>query len=110
MGGYAAIAILAVFPVAHCATGGPSRFTRLLSSRPLVWIGRRSYGIYLFHLPIIEALEPLGRGRPGAPYVAAVSSAVATLVLAWASYRFVESRWIVTGRPAVTTPPGPIAM
>jgi peptidoglycan/LPS O-acetylase OafA/YrhL len=47
---------------------GPSKLgSLLLESSPLVSIGRLSYGIYLYHMPIISWLgdEGLGWGHPG---------------------------------------------
>lgn len=49
-GGFQAMAVLSVLVVAGVATGeGP--LAGLLATRPLVWIGRRSYGIYLWSWP-----------------------------------------------------------
>jgi peptidoglycan/LPS O-acetylase OafA/YrhL len=36
----------------------PGRFAAAMSLGPLVWIGRRSYGIYLLHWPLIVAMGP----------------------------------------------------
>jgi peptidoglycan/LPS O-acetylase OafA/YrhL len=36
----------------------PGRFAAVMSVAPLVWIGRRSYGIYLLHWPLIVAMGP----------------------------------------------------
>jgi peptidoglycan/LPS O-acetylase OafA/YrhL len=59
---------------------------RLLESRPLLWVGRRSYGLYLWHWPIFwAALHHWGHAR--------IASAVAlplTFLFAWASYRWIE--------------------
>lgn len=42
---------------------GPTRIgTIVLESTPLVWTGRISYGLYLFHIPIIRFLNPPGLG------------------------------------------------
>jgi peptidoglycan/LPS O-acetylase OafA/YrhL len=42
---------------------GPSRLSSLLlESSPLVYVGRISYGLYLFHIPIIQWLRPAGLG------------------------------------------------
>ena len=35
-----------------------SRFAPLLSARPIVWIGQRSYGIYLWHWVIFQVTRP----------------------------------------------------
>jgi peptidoglycan/LPS O-acetylase OafA/YrhL len=60
---------------------------RLLSLRPLVYIGQISYGIYLWH-QIIFAL-PLGQGYPAAALGVSI-----TVVVASASYRFVEKPFL----------------
>ncbi len=65
----------------------PSRLSSLvLESAPLVGIGRISYGLYLYHIPIIALLGPLGLGHP------ATAFAVAGLTLASAllSYFLIE--------------------
>jgi peptidoglycan/LPS O-acetylase OafA/YrhL len=55
-GGSALYAVLACVVIAGALQAGGLR--RLLSFEPLPWIGRLSYGIYLFHWPIIVWLVP----------------------------------------------------
>jgi peptidoglycan/LPS O-acetylase OafA/YrhL len=63
---------------------------RLLSLEPLVWIGRRSYGLYLYHLPIFEAMEPL-RHHGKLNFIAvSLARVAASLVVCGLSYRFIE--------------------
>jgi peptidoglycan/LPS O-acetylase OafA/YrhL len=66
-----------------------SAAARCFAVAPLAWVGRRSYGIYLLHIPVIELLAfRLGVERlPGWAMVAAVAG---TVVPAAAMYRFVE--------------------
>src|SRR5262249_10364946 len=55
-GGSAAYAILACIVIAGSMEAGILH--RVLSVQPLAWIGRLSYGLYLFHWPVIAWLVP----------------------------------------------------
>ncbi len=55
-GGSALYAVLACIVIAGALQ--PGVLQRILSFEPLPWIGRLSYGIYLFHWPIIVWLVP----------------------------------------------------
>jgi len=71
-------------------TGTP--VNRLLSSSALRWLGRRSYGIYLWHWPLLVVLRSrLDEPGPGPrALLLAILTVVLTLVLAGLSWRFVE--------------------
>ncbi len=63
--------------------------SRAMSVRPLVWIGRRSYGIYLWHWPIFVVTRP-GQDLTLPGWQLLGLRLGATLVAAELSYRFVE--------------------
>ncbi|MGX5680882.1 acyltransferase family protein [Schumannella luteola] len=68
--------------------GGTWSTAYLGSAGPVQVVGRISYSIYLWHWPIIVLL-PFVLGRtPG--YKWGIAIVVATLALAWLTYRFVE--------------------
>jgi peptidoglycan/LPS O-acetylase OafA/YrhL len=63
--------------------------TRLLRTRPLVFIGDISYSWYLWHWPFIVFAVLLWPSSPVAPLIAALASLAPALF----SYRFVEQRF-----------------
>jgi peptidoglycan/LPS O-acetylase OafA/YrhL len=64
-----------------------SQLGRALGCGPLRWIGVRSYGIYLWHYPIIVLTTPAS----GSESLARVAAQIgATLVVAALSWRFIE--------------------
>ena len=69
-----------------CVGGGP--IARVLSLRPLVWIGMVSYGAYLWHFPVAIELDSARTGLTGGALLAV--RVAATFVLAAASYYLVE--------------------
>jgi peptidoglycan/LPS O-acetylase OafA/YrhL len=78
-------AALLIASASHPAT----RLGRVFGSSPLVWIGKRSYGIYLWHWPIMALSRPhLDVQMPLGLLV--LLQTLLTLVLAAASYRYVE--------------------
>jgi peptidoglycan/LPS O-acetylase OafA/YrhL len=63
----------------------------LLSNNILRWIGRRSYGIYLYHFPIFIALGILIREHSPVNYFLVTALRVAlTIFVAEVSYQFIE--------------------
>ncbi|MFE9605543.1 acyltransferase family protein [Streptomyces hokutonensis] len=85
--GFLAAAVLTACVVAALDLCPESWPTRLLSLSVPVWIGRNlSYGMYLWHYPVIRLLHDLGvRGDPLLP-----AGLAATLAAALASYVLVE--------------------
>lgn len=69
----------------------------MASSKPFDYLGKISYGIYLWHLPVILSLKTLDLAA-GVPYLTAVI--VGTLLLAAFSYHMLESPWIERARRA----------
>ncbi|HVU51026.1 MAG TPA: acyltransferase [Polyangia bacterium] len=95
LGGFSAVAVAGAFLIVHGSTGEPSPLNRLLQRPLLVWVGKRSYGIYVYHLAFLEVLEPLRRSGSAVNFVLVTAlRAAATLSFAALSYRFVESRII----------------
>lgn len=69
------------------AAFGDGPLVRVLSWRPLVHLGVISYGVYLWHYPLLYILH--GFGIEG--WTAAVAAAAATLIVCELSFRFVEA-------------------
>ncbi|HYP89556.1 MAG TPA: acyltransferase family protein [Polyangiaceae bacterium] len=69
--------------------------SQLLASSPLVWLGKRSYSLYLWHWPLLAALRVhLNRSLSLGEALFAVAAA---LLLAEASFRWVETPFRESG-------------
>jgi peptidoglycan/LPS O-acetylase OafA/YrhL len=82
--------LLPTVGTALCLAGGAAgtgRISRVLGSRWLVPIGVISYSAYLWHWPLLAILR-YGYGDPG--WLSGLAVIGVTLVLAWATYRYVE--------------------
>lgn len=67
-----------------------SRLAKFASLKPFVWVGQRSYGIYLWHYPIILLLKPLNGPGPYAWWFVLAVFAI-TFTISALSYTFVEN-------------------
>lgn len=86
-GGYLIVAALSAVVIAACAgSAGSSWLVRCLSFRPLLWLGRRSYGFYLFHSSMLTVA---GAWFPDVWVKLAVGGAL-SLVACAVSWRLVE--------------------
>ena len=96
--------------VAGAAAGGWGP-ERLLRARPLQWVGRISYSLYLWHWPFVAAaasLAGVGSGGPDSlPVAWGLAAVLVSVVPAWLSFRYVEEPVRAHGRVlARRVPPG----
>ena len=88
-GGTLLCSVLAVGLIA-ASTRPESPLTRMLSTRPLVWLGKRSYGIYLWHYPLFLLMNP-SADVSDTPWWATILQIALVIAVSALSYRFVET-------------------
>ena len=88
-GGFLLMAIAAVGAVIAASGPQDTSLARALSQRPLVWLGVRSYGLYLWHWPVFVLLDSQRTGMGGVGLLAL--RLATTVLLAFASYRLIEA-------------------
>jgi peptidoglycan/LPS O-acetylase OafA/YrhL len=104
-GGSTILALTAAVLIAHTSQQPDSPFSRVLSARPLAWIGQRSYGIYLWHVPLIALVA--------ATHTSSIVQLVVKLVLVFLlpalSYRYLETPFLRVKRRLGAAPAPPRA-
>ncbi|WP_071053753.1 acyltransferase [Pseudofrankia sp. BMG5.36] len=88
-GGFTGVALLAAALILALDQGRPTWLFRVIGCRPLAWLGRISYGFYLWHFPVTgfagdKLVARLGRGP------ATVVAGLLAIGLAAASYYLLE--------------------
>lgn len=88
------IASLATACMIAALPGRPTALTRVLTLRPIEWVGERSYGIYMWHWPAILIIDaawaPAAADSPSWWVSRAVALGV-TLTLAALSFTYIEN-------------------
>jgi peptidoglycan/LPS O-acetylase OafA/YrhL len=91
-GGLLLVSVLAAVAIWGAIIPG-SALGRLLDIAPLRWVGVRSYGIYLWHWPVLVLLLaafPKWQDAPATAWLAGTLAVVVSVTAAALSYRFVE--------------------
>ena len=88
-GGTLLCSILTLMVIAACVQP-QGMVARALSAEPLVWIGKRSYSIYLWHYPLLLLMNPVAN-ISDTPWWQYILQVLVVVAVAECSYRFIET-------------------
>lgn len=109
-GGTLLCSILTLMVIAACVQP-QGMVARALSAEPLVWVGKRSYSIYLWHYPLLLLMNPVAN-ISDTPWWQYILQVLVVVAVAECSYRFIETpfrkgafgRTVAKFRDGTTTP------
>ena len=109
-GGTLLCSILTLMVIAACVQP-QGMVARALSAEPLVWVGKRSYSIYLWHYPLLLLMNPVAN-ISDTPWWQYMLQVLVVVAVAEISYRFIETpfrkgafgRTVSEFRDGTTTP------
>jgi peptidoglycan/LPS O-acetylase OafA/YrhL len=85
------VPMLALAVLLCAAAHAPAWTSRLLARGPLAFVGRVSYSMYLYHLPLLLLLAP---ALPAQSLFALPAYLAAAIAVGWVSWRYVERPWL----------------
>ena len=88
-GGTLLCSILTLMVIAACVQP-QGMVARALAAKPLVWIGKRSYSIYLWHYPLLLLMNPVANIND-TPWWHHILQVLLVVAAAECSYRFIET-------------------
>jgi peptidoglycan/LPS O-acetylase OafA/YrhL len=103
-----ALAAVGVAALLVAVMGSP-RVAAALERRPLLWLGRVSYSLYLFHMPVLAGLAHLLAGRLPLPAVAGLG-VLGALAVAGPAHHLIERPAIALGRRLTRRAPAPAVL
>ena len=89
-GGTLLCSVLTLMVIAACVQP-QGMVARALSAEPLVWVGKRSYSIYLWHYPLLLLMNPVANIND-TPWWQYILQVLLVVTVAECSYRFIERR------------------
>ena len=109
-GGTLLCSILTLMVIAACVQP-QGMVARTLSAEPLVWVGKRSYSIYLWHYPLLLLMNPVANIND-TPWWQYILQVLVVVAVAECCYRFIETpfrkgafgRTVAEFRDGTTTP------
>ena len=109
-GGTLLCSILTLMVIAACVQP-QGLVARALAAEPLVWVGKRSYSIYLWHYPLLLLMNPVANIND-TPWWQYILQVLVVVAVAECSYRFIETpfrkgafgRTVAEFRDGTTTP------
>ena len=109
-GGTLLCSVLTLMVIAACVQP-QGLVARALAADPLVWIGKRSYSIYLWHYPLLLLMNPVANIND-TPWWQYILQVLLVIAVAECSYRFIETpfrkgafgRTVSEFRDGTTTP------
>lgn len=109
-GGTLLCSILTLMVIAACVQP-QGMVARALSAEPLVWAGKRSYSIYLWHYPLLLLMNPVANIND-TPWWQYILQVLVVVAVAECCYRFIETpfrkgafgRTVSEFRDGTTTP------
>jgi peptidoglycan/LPS O-acetylase OafA/YrhL len=96
---YSLVSIAAASMLAHILLRPTGWIARMFSWKPIVFVGRISYGLYLYHVVVLIALQRIfvRLGYTHGMRVIVISALV-SIGLAWLSFRFYETPFLNWGK------------